>query len=189
MTQNVKSSKAFRWAFIGLFLALIPAAWWLLWADPRVEVVEPRTQAVVDLVISSGKIRSARQSEVGSEVAGVVVNVRVKEGDWVTSGQELVDLEVVETLQKLEQSRLVADTARQELNRVRRGPRRRRSTGPVPSWPGPRRPESRRNWILIAGSGYLIKKSSPWLIGNEPAAPWTRPGPVNRLPATVWNFW
>ncbi len=122
MDQNLKSSKTIRWALIGLLLALVPAAWWLLWSDPRVEVVEPQKKAVVDLVVSSGKIRSARQSEVGSEVAGVVVNVRVKEGDWVVSGQELVDLEVDETRQKLEQSRLAADTARQELNRVRRGP-------------------------------------------------------------------
>ena len=122
MNQNLKSSKTLRWALIGFFLALIPAAWWLLWSAPRVEVVEPRKQAVVDLVISSGKIRSGRQSEVGSEVAGVVVTVWVKEGDWVASGQKLVDLVVDETRLKQEQSRLAADTARLELNRVRRGP-------------------------------------------------------------------
>ncbi len=107
---------------IGLFgLALVLAGWWWRAQLPTVETVRARKQTVVDLVVGSGRIQSARQTVLGVEVTGVVERVWVREGDRVAAGQRLLALEASETHKRLEAALLAVETARKELIRLRRG--------------------------------------------------------------------
>jgi HlyD family secretion protein len=115
------SFNKYKWLGLLVLLVLLLAAWRWVAAVPRVETVFARKQAVVDLVIASGRIQSGRQSQVGSEVSGQVKQVRVREGDTVAAGQLLLELDDMETRQRLEQAHWAAETARKELERLRQG--------------------------------------------------------------------
>lgn len=94
----------------------------ILAARPEnVEVVRPQRRTVVELVVASGSLRALGQSDVGSEVPGVVRSVFVREGDQVTAGQQIVTLDRTTQVQRVEQARLATETARRELDRVRSG--------------------------------------------------------------------
>ena len=98
------------------------AGWRYLSLPPEIFVVHPERREVIELVIGSGRVRAVRQSEIGSEVAGTVEKVTVEEGDRARSGQPLILLRRRDVERQLEQARLALETARGELERIRRGP-------------------------------------------------------------------
>ncbi|MBI2528872.1 MAG: efflux RND transporter periplasmic adaptor subunit [Candidatus Rokubacteria bacterium] len=110
---------------IGLLVILaaagLAAGWRFIRSRPLVETVHPQRREVVELVIASGRLRAVRQSALGAEVAGVVEQVLVDEGDRVRAGQPLVRLRRQDAEQRVEQARLAVATAEKELGRLRAG--------------------------------------------------------------------
>lgn len=110
-----------RLVLLGVALALLAAlVWWAL-SSAGTEVVRPSTQEVVELVIASGRLRPVRQSEIGSSVPGTVAEVLVDEGDLVTEGQLLVQLEDADLRAQRAQARNAVGTATSQLAQVERG--------------------------------------------------------------------
>ncbi|MBL8149965.1 MAG: efflux RND transporter periplasmic adaptor subunit [Blastocatellia bacterium] len=87
----------------------------------KIETVRPTEQEVVELVIASGRIRAARQSNIGSEIAAKVDQVFVDEGDKVSAGQKLITLRQQGMERQLEQAKLAVETAKRELERAEQG--------------------------------------------------------------------
>ncbi len=111
-----------RWILLFLVAAATAGAVVLRLRMPvSAEVVSPVRKEVVELVVATGRLRAVRQAEAGSEVAGVVEEVLVQEGDQVKPGQRLATLRPAGLLQQLEQAQSGVEAARQELNRAAAG--------------------------------------------------------------------
>jgi len=70
-----------------------------------------------------GGMVEVRTIQVASRAGGRVVEVRVREGDRVTKGQELVTLERAELEAKRDEARAAMELAQAQLDRVTNGPR------------------------------------------------------------------
>lgn len=90
-------------------------------STPKVEVIRPMSQDVVEVVVATGRVRALVQSEVGSETGGVVESVLVREGDPVQAGQVVARLRRDELLEQMNAARAAVETARRELQQVSRG--------------------------------------------------------------------
>lgn len=88
---------------------------------PKVEVVVPARREVVQTVVSSGRVLSPAEVSLGSQLGGLVRAVRAREGERVTAGQVLVELDDRELSTQVEQARagvLVASTRVGQLRTV-----------------------------------------------------------------------
>jgi len=88
---------------------------------PKVEVVLPARREVVQTVVSSGRVLSPAEVSLGSQLGGLVRAVRAREGERVTAGQVLVELDDRELSTQVEQARagvLVASTRVGQLRTV-----------------------------------------------------------------------
>lgn len=83
-----------RWKAAALLLAGLAAATVLLGRcrGPQLDVTRINTQALEQRVVASGRVSAVSRVQVGSEVAGVVLERRVNEGDRVEPGQILLVL-------------------------------------------------------------------------------------------------
>ena len=70
-----------------------------------------------------GGMVEVRTIQIASRAGGRVVDVRVREGDRVTKGQELVTLERAELEAKRDEARAAMELAQAQLDRVTNGPR------------------------------------------------------------------
>lgn len=120
----LKKWKKGTWAALLGMVILLLIGWRMAASVPKVDTVFPRKQTVVDLVVATGTIRSARQSALGTETYGQVREVWVQEGAVVRSGQKLVELESTLVRQRLEQAKWAAEGVRKEWERLRRGPQK-----------------------------------------------------------------
>lgn len=111
-----------RWVItiVALVAAIVAAL--VMWPPPRVATIAPSARDVVELVVGSGRLRTPRQSDIGSEVAGVASQVLVDVGTEVAAGQTLLTLRDEDAQRELDRARLVAATARAELTRAKAGP-------------------------------------------------------------------
>jgi HlyD family secretion protein len=100
----------------------VAAGWQFLGRPLEVKVTRPQKRAVVEMVIASGRLRAIRQSELGTEVAGMVELVYVDNGDQVRAGQMLIALRQADAQWQAEQSKMALETAKSEFVRTRRGP-------------------------------------------------------------------
>jgi len=88
---------------------------------PKVAVVLPARREVVQTVVSSGRVLSPAEVSLGSQLGGLVREVRAREGERVTAGQVLVALDDRELSTQVEQARagvLVASTRVGQLRTV-----------------------------------------------------------------------
>ena len=81
-----------------------------------------------DGLVASGTVE-ATEAQLGFEVSGRIAAVVVREGDTVTQGQALAQLDTTEAATRRAQSQAQARAARARLLELERGPRR--STRPV----------------------------------------------------------
>ncbi len=103
-----------------LFLAIIIIAS-ILFALRRqtpVEVVKATRGDVIEIIVATGKLKAVLDSEIGSDVAGVVDQVFISEGKQVLPGQVLVTLKSDDAISRLAQAEAQLFTAQQELLRV-----------------------------------------------------------------------
>ena len=106
------------WHGMLLLVALaIPARALLL--GRSVETLQPRRDAVLETVISSGRIITPTRVALGSELVGHVVEVRVEEGDRVQAGQVLARLRDDELRAALDQGRRGVEEGQAMLAQLR----------------------------------------------------------------------
>ena len=87
---------------------------------PRVETVRAREREVVQTVVASGRVAPPARITLGVLVVGVVREVHVAEGDHVSEGQLLVELDDAEAQAVVEQARARLLGARARVGAVRR---------------------------------------------------------------------
>jgi len=108
---------------LALLVVLGAVAWFAAQRalGPKVAVVLLARREVVQTVVSSGRVLSPAEVSLGSQLGGVVRAVRAREGERVTAGQVLVELDDRELSTQVEQARagvLVASTRVGQLRTV-----------------------------------------------------------------------
>lgn len=78
-------------------------------------LVEPSSREIVEVVVASGRLRAVRESQLGAEAAGIVDELRVREGDRVQQGQLLGTLRAGEVPARFAQVRAGEEAARKTL--------------------------------------------------------------------------
>jgi len=110
--------RPYRLPGAALAVAIGLAAWFgpTLLLGPRVPVVAIERREFVQTVVASGHVEAPHRVEIGAQIIGVVAEVPVAEGQSVTAGQPLVQLDGAELKAAVQQ----ADAAvQQALARVR----------------------------------------------------------------------
>ena len=110
--------RAIRYKYIVLILLLLLVAFGVLrwWQGPQVTGYTLEPMPLVQSVVATGQVITVSRAQVGSEVTGVVLERRVKEGDWVKPGDLLVVLKSDELAAQVRQ----AEVALNELATNRR---------------------------------------------------------------------
>ena len=88
------------------------------WRGVEVDVVQVRTQRLVQTVVATGRVMSPARVEIGSVITGRVVEVAVREGDNVKAGQTLILLDRSELAASLKQAEAGEQSARTRLANV-----------------------------------------------------------------------
>ena len=110
--------RAIRYKYIVLILLLLLVAFGVLrwWQGPQVTGYTLEPMPLVQSVVATGQVITVSRAQVGSEVTGVVLERRVKEGDRVKPGDLLVVLKSDELAAQVRQ----AEVALNELATNRR---------------------------------------------------------------------
>lgn len=85
--------RSVRWITLGVaLLALLAYALLRHWQGPRMAAYEVVARPLVQTVVATGRVVSVSRAQVGSQISGVVVERRVREGDRVEAGDVLAVL-------------------------------------------------------------------------------------------------
>ncbi len=101
------------WA-LGLLLILLLAAW-LWWRPPTVEVLRLQQQPLRQSLQFSARVESPRRVELGSTLTGRVATVALREGQRVSRGQVLLQLDDAEWRAAAQQAQALAAQARERM--------------------------------------------------------------------------
>lgn len=108
-----------RWSFVVLVLLIALGLAVLLfrqWQGPIVPAYGMALHPLVQKVVATGRVVAASRVQIGSEITGVVVERRVREGDRVEQGDVLVVLRAEELEARVREARAALD----QLTRSRR---------------------------------------------------------------------
>lgn len=111
-----------RGAIIAVVVAVVAAGAWfgaLRALGPKVDVVVVARSDVVQTVVSSGRVLAPAEVNLGGLLSGVVRAVRAREGDRVTAGQVLVELDDEELQALVAQARAGVLLASSRVGQVR----------------------------------------------------------------------
>lgn len=97
--------------------ALAAVAYFGLRSD-RVEVARVERGELRQAVVASGRVRTPQRVEVASQITGRVTAVAVREGDAVTAGQVLLQLDAAEWQASVAQARASLDQAESRLRQI-----------------------------------------------------------------------
>ena len=117
----IKLGKPFIVATTLAIAAAAIAAWYATRSTP-VELSAVDTRDVSEVYVVTGRVRSRTTSHVGSELAGRVALIHVREGSTLRRGEPLVDLQPLDAKLAVQQAEANLEIAKQELDRARRGP-------------------------------------------------------------------
>jgi HlyD family secretion protein len=81
-----------RWLLIGLFGFFLALAAWHLLQGKTVDTVVAERGGLIETVVATGRVITPARVALGSQMAGTLAEVRVKEGDEVRAGQVLARL-------------------------------------------------------------------------------------------------
>lgn len=82
----------FLWVALVVVLALTVFALFRHWQGPRLAAYAVTAKPLVQTVVATGRVVSVSRAQVGSQLSGVVVERRVREGDRVEAGDVLAVL-------------------------------------------------------------------------------------------------
>ncbi len=96
-----------RWLLPALLVLLLAVAWGLLqwWRGPRLAAYRVQSGPLVQEVVATGRITVPSRVQVSAEIAGLVLERRVLEGDRVAPGQVLVVLRARDLEARRDQAR------------------------------------------------------------------------------------
>jgi HlyD family secretion protein len=100
---------------IGIVVLLYVLLRMFLARPVELPLIEPSSREVVEVVVASGRLRAVRESQLGAEAAGLVEELRVREGDRVQRGQLLGTLRPGEIPARFAQVRAGEEAARKTL--------------------------------------------------------------------------
>lgn len=101
---------------IVLLILVLAFALFRWWQGPRIPGYTLSAMPLVQNVVASGRVTTVARTQIGSEITGVVLETRVKEGDKVKPGDLLVVLKSDELLAQVKQ----AELALTDLAKVKR---------------------------------------------------------------------
>jgi HlyD family secretion protein len=113
MTKIQLPYKRGVWFLVILIGLAIPVRAWLL--GKAVTTLTPQRQALLETVISSGRVITPTRVELGAELVGHVVEIAVEEGDRVRAGQVLARLRDDELRATLDQARRSVEEAQARI--------------------------------------------------------------------------
>lgn len=90
-----------------------------LWLGPQTPVTLVVQRDFVQTVVASGRIESPHRVDLGVQITGTVKAVPVNEGQTVTAGQRLVELEDAELVASARQAELAIAQAQAKLRQLR----------------------------------------------------------------------
>lgn len=113
--------RSHRWALAIAALLIALAAWRGpdLLLGPRVAVVSVVQRDFVQTVVATGRVEAPHRVSVGAQITGTVSNVPVTEGQTVTAGQTLIELDSTELEAAVRQAELAVRQAEGALRRLR----------------------------------------------------------------------
>lgn len=115
-----------KWSIrIGALLLVLVIVSFFVWRSQRpkvVAVVKPIQTTITETIASSGRVGGAIETLVGSQAAGVVEMLLVREGDRVTQGQQLAIIKNNVAEAQVAQAGQAINTARAQLSQTSRGP-------------------------------------------------------------------
>ena len=100
----------------GLVVAVMLVRWW---RGPEIPATTVVRGDVVRTVVASGRIATPYRVEVAAQVTGVVARVPVEEGQAVSAGQVLVELDAAEARATVRQAETAVEQAKARLRQVR----------------------------------------------------------------------
>jgi HlyD family secretion protein len=92
---------------------------WRTLVPPSVMTVTARRQPLVQTVVATGRVRADSRARLGAQVTGVVRRVPVREGDTVSAGTLLIELDDRELAAAAAQARASVAQAEANLQQVR----------------------------------------------------------------------
>ena len=116
--------RARRWALAAVAVAVAGsgASYWYFHRPAEVTIVRPTPASVNETIASSGLVAGVKESVIGASFNGAVLQLLVKLGDHVQSGQTLAVLKNNITQAQVTQAATAVTTARGQLTQVSRGP-------------------------------------------------------------------
>jgi len=126
-----------RWATIGFLVAAVALVAYKLLSAPSVQTVTTSRRDIVETLAIVGRVRPPSRAGLGAAIAGIVSEVRVREGDRVGAGDVVVQLDdresraavlegeaalsgvVASTNQAVEQAEREAEQTHRDLERIR----------------------------------------------------------------------
>ena len=85
-------SRSFFWLASALAIGFLALALFRNWQGPKLVAYEVTARPLVQTVVATGRLVSVSRAQVGSQISGVVVERRVREGDRVEAGDVLAVL-------------------------------------------------------------------------------------------------
>ncbi|MEZ4406637.1 MAG: efflux RND transporter periplasmic adaptor subunit [Polyangiales bacterium] len=111
-----------RWIAAVVAVAALSAVGWFVAQralGPKVPVTLPARREVVQTVVSSGRVLSPAEVNLGAQLGGLVRAVHADEGDHVAAGQVLVELDDRELETQVEQARAGVLVAASRVSQIR----------------------------------------------------------------------
>jgi len=121
MTVSKKGNKGI---YIVLALVGLVGAWWMWGRKPqdlsiKVALETVKEQALIERVSASGKVFPEVEIEITSNVSGTLVDLYVKEGDYVKAGQLLAKVDADALNSVVERTEAATSTAKAQLEGIR----------------------------------------------------------------------
>lgn len=85
-------SRSFLWIALALAMVFLALALFRHWQGPKLAAYEVAARPLVQTVVATGRLVSVSRAQVGSQISGVVIERRVREGDQVDAGDVLAVL-------------------------------------------------------------------------------------------------
>ena len=109
-----------RWWLLSIVILAIAGAAYF-WMQPKtvtVDVLTVKREDVQTSVVASGRVLAPARVELGATITGRVTKVLVREGERITEGQLLVQLEQAELVAAVNQARAARERARARIDSV-----------------------------------------------------------------------